>query len=185
MYSASARTVRPAATARTQTSVPGSDLAAARHGAAAGTHCPRGFTLIEIMIVMALIAIAVGVASLALRDPAAAQLDREAARLAALLEGARAESRASGVTVRFELVNEPPAEQRFRFAGLATLEGTATGWLAEGVSAEIIGVRALTLGPEPLIGPQRIVLRLGERNLALATDGLGPFSPADAVASRP
>jgi general secretion pathway protein H len=87
--------------------------------------------------------------------------------------------------VRFELVNEPPAEQRFRFAGLATLEGTATGWLAEGVSAEIIGVRALTLGPEPLIGPQRIVLRLGERNLALATDGLGPFSPADAVASRP
>lgn len=145
----------------------------------------RGFTLIEIMIVMALIAIAVGVASLALRDPAAAQLDREAARLAALLEGARAESRASGVTVRFELVNEPPAEQRFRFAGLVTAENTANGWLAEGVSAEIIGVRSLTLGPEPLIGPQRIVLRLGERNLALATDGLGPFAPADPAAPRP
>ncbi|MBL8318348.1 MAG: prepilin-type N-terminal cleavage/methylation domain-containing protein [Burkholderiaceae bacterium] len=176
---------RQAATARTRTSVPGSDFGAARDGAAAGTRRARGFTLIEIMIVMALIAIAVGVASLALRDPAAAQLDREAARLAALLEGARAESRASGVTVRFELVNEPPAEQRFRFAGLVTAENTANGWLAEGVSAEIIGVRSLTLGPEPLIGPQRIVLRLGERNLALATDGLGPFAPADPAAARP
>jgi hypothetical protein len=26
-----------------------------------------------------------------------------------------------------------------------------------------------------LIGPQRIVLRLGERNLTLTTDGIGPF----------
>ncbi|HYK00068.1 MAG TPA: prepilin-type N-terminal cleavage/methylation domain-containing protein, partial [Burkholderiaceae bacterium] len=49
----------------------------------------RGFTLIELMIVMALIAVAVGVVTLSLRDPAAAQLDREAVRLAALLEAAR------------------------------------------------------------------------------------------------
>jgi general secretion pathway protein H len=41
----------------------------------------------------------------------------------------------------------------------------------------VIGARALILGPEPLIGPQRIVLRLGERNLTLATDGIGPFVP--------
>lgn len=134
---------------------------------------------------MALIAIAVGVASLALRDPAAAQLDREAVRLAALLEGARAESRSTGVAVRFELVNRPPAEQSFRFAGPATLESVPTTWLAEGVNAEIIGARALTLGPEPLIGAQRIVLRLGERNLALATDGLGPFVPVDAAPANP
>ena len=51
-----------------------------------------------------------------------------------------------------------------------------------GVSAEIIGSRWLTLGPEPLIGAQRIVLRLGERNLTLATDGLGPFVPIDPAA---
>lgn len=137
------------------------------------------------MIVMALIAIAVGVATMAMRDPAASQLDREAIRLAALLEGARAESRASGVGVRFELVNEPPAEQRFRFVGLTSSEPAPTRWLADGVSAEIIGLRALTLGPEPLIGPQRIVLRLGERNLALATDGLGPFSPVDTPSPTP
>ena len=134
---------------------------------------------------MALIAIAVGVATMALRDPAASQLDREAIRLAALLEGARAESRASGVTVQFELVNAPPAEQTFRFVGLPTSEPAPTRWLAEGVNAEIIGVRALALGPEPLIGPQRIVLRLGDRNLALATDGLGPFAPVDAPGVTP
>ena len=42
-----------------------------------------GFTLIELMIVVALIAIASAVASLALRDPAATRLEHEAARLAA------------------------------------------------------------------------------------------------------
>ncbi len=140
-----------------------------------------GFTLIEVMVVMALIAIAVGMASLALRDPAASQLDREAVRLAALLEGARAESRTSGVPVRFEVVSQP-ADSHFRFTGLPTAQPPPSRWLSEDVSGEIIGVRALTLGPEPLIGPQRIVLRLGERNLTLATDGLGPFVPVDPVA---
>jgi len=106
------------------------------------------------MVVMALVAVAVSLVTLSLRDPASAQLDREAVRLAALLETARAESRSSGVPLRFVL---------------------PTQWLGDGVSAEIIGGGALTLGPEPLIGPQRIVLRLGERNLTLATDGIGPF----------
>jgi general secretion pathway protein H len=53
--------------------------------------------LIELMLVVAIIAIATGVASLALRDPTAAKLEQEAVRLAALLESARAEARSSGV----------------------------------------------------------------------------------------
>jgi len=40
----------------------------------------RGFTLIELMVVMALVAVAVGLVTLSLRDPASAQLDREAVR---------------------------------------------------------------------------------------------------------
>ena len=134
------------------------------------------------MVVMALIAIAVGAVTLAMRDPAAAQLDREAVRLAALLEGARAESRAAGVPVRFEIASQP-GESGFHFVGLPSPEPAPTQWLAEGVSAQIIGSRSLSLGPEPLIGPQRIVLRLGERNLTLATDGLGPFAPVDEAAA--
>jgi general secretion pathway protein H len=40
------------------------------------------------------------------------------------------------------------------------------------------------LGPEPLIGAQRIVLRLDEQTLTLATDGLGPFVVNTDVAPR-
>ena len=42
--------------------------------------------------------------------------------------------------------------------------------------AEVIGAKSVQLGPEPLIGAQRIVLRLDDRRLVLATDGLGPFA---------
>jgi general secretion pathway protein H len=42
----------------------------------------------------------------------------------------------------------------------------------------VIGARAVRLGPEPLIGAQRIVLNLGDQRLVLATDGLGPFAVA-------
>ncbi|MEQ1808012.1 MAG: prepilin-type N-terminal cleavage/methylation domain-containing protein, partial [Burkholderiaceae bacterium] len=66
------------------------------------THRARGFTLIELLIVVVLIAVASAVASLALRDPAATQLEHEAARLAALFEAARAEARASGIAVIWE-----------------------------------------------------------------------------------
>ena len=48
-------------------------------------------------------------------------------------------------------------------------------WLNAGVSAAVPGARAVPLGPEPLIGAQRIVLRLDEQSLTLETDGLGPF----------
>jgi general secretion pathway protein H len=128
------------------------------------------------MVVLALVAVVVSLVTFSLPDPAAAQLDREAVRLAALLESARAESRSSGVPLRFELPTQP-GEGGFRFVGAMAGEPMPTRWLGDGVSAEIIGGRALLLGPEPLIGPQRIVLRLGERNLTLATDGIGPFVP--------
>ena len=137
----------------------------------------RGFTLVELLVVLVLVGIAVGVASLALRDPSAARLEQEAARLAALLEAGRAEARALGLPVRFELGSNDPAEG-FRFIGLPPGLKLPQHWLNEEVRAEIPDARALVLGPEPLIGPQRIVLMLGEQQLVLATDGLAPFSVA-------
>jgi len=47
----------------------------------------------------------------------------------------------------------------------------------------VVGARAVVLGPEPLIGRQRIVLRLDAQRLTLATDGLGPFTVADSEAA--
>ena len=66
----------------------------------------------------------------------------------------------------------------FQFLGLPATAGLPTRWLDRGVVAEVVGARAVPLGPEPMIGPQRIVLRLDDRSVVLATDGLGPFQAA-------
>jgi general secretion pathway protein H len=137
----------------------------------------QGFTLIELMVVVAIIAIAAAVTSLALRDPSSTRLEQEAARLSALLESARSEARASGLAVRWEpVVASSDSNDDFRFIGLPPSEKLPQRWLSTRVRAEITGARAVVLGPEPLIGAQRIVLSLDEHRLVLGTDGLGPFT---------
>jgi general secretion pathway protein H len=141
----------------------------------------RGFTLLELMIVVALIAIASAVASLALRDPSATRLEREATRLAALLESARAESRSMGLPVIWLPVPSVGGElpKDFQFVGLPENLAPGMRWLEAGVVAEVEGASAaapgIILGPEPMLTPARIALRLGDQRLTLATDGLGPF----------
>ena len=140
-----------------------------------------GFTLLELLIVVALIAVVSAVASLALRDPAETRLEREAVRLASLLEAARAESRTLGVTVTWL---PRPVQTRnetfdFNFIGLPDRLAPQRRWLEPGVTAQVAGATAaapgIVLGPEPLIGPQRIVLRIDDRSVTLVSDGLGPF----------
>ena len=140
-----------------------------------------GFTQIELLVVLVMIAIASAVASLALRDPAATRLDQEAARLVALLESARTEARASGLPASWQPRAEQVGAEGFRFIGFPPSSTLPSNWLNAGVTAEVVGARAVVLGPEPLIGAQRIVLTLGERQLVLATDGLAPFAVQDAV----
>jgi general secretion pathway protein H len=144
-----------------------------------------GFTLIELMIVVALIAIASAVATLAMRDPAATRLEQEAARLGALLESARAEARASGLAVYWEPRTAQADEPGFRFIGLPDSSTPAGRWLGEGVTSDVLGARTVVLGPEPLIGAQRIVLHLDRQQLTLATDGLGPFAVSDTSETAP
>jgi general secretion pathway protein H len=133
---------------------------------------PRGFTLIELLVVMALMAVSVATVSLALRDPTEAQLEREAERLATLLEMARADSRADAVPVQWMPV---PEQDQFRFQGLPPGVSMPTQWLGDPVQAQILGAASLVLGPEPIIGAQRVLLSLGSHQLMLATDGLSPF----------
>jgi general secretion pathway protein H len=139
----------------------------------------RGFTLIELMVVVALVALTAGLVSLAVRDPQARQLEQEAARLAALLESARAEARASALPVQWVPQRRESAADEgpdFRFVGLPARLAMPSRWLGPDVWAEVVGARAIQLGPEPIIGAQRLVLRLGDQRVVLATDGLAPFS---------
>ena len=146
-----------------------------------------GFTLIEVIVVMALVAIGTALVSLALRDGAQSRLDEEGVRLSALLESARAEARASGLAVSWAPAEPGGAGNadgaQFRFNGLPQSAGLPTRWLVEGVSAEIVGTRALVLGPEPVLPAQRLVLHLEDRRLVLASDGLAPFAPVDESAT--
>jgi general secretion pathway protein H len=171
---------------------PGSKRRAAGRGHLARVRRAAGFTLIELMIVVALIALTSGLVTLALRDPAASHLEIEAQRLIALLEAARSEARASGLPVRWVAGRDADASADtgdFRFVGLPRRRDPSDAlpdrWLDAGVTAEIVGARAVTLGPEPLIGAQRIVLRLDDKRLALATDGLGPFTVAPEAGAEP
>lgn len=134
-----------------------------------------GFTLIELLVVLVLIALASAVVSVAMRDPAAARLEEEGARLSALLETARAEARTLGLPVRFE-AGSPVAGEGYRFIGLPAADQLPHRLLDPRTQVQIPDASSVVLGPEPLIGPQRIVLRLHDHTLALVTDGLGPFT---------
>ncbi len=139
---------------------------------------PSGFTLIELLVVVALIAITSATISLALRDPTELQLQREAQRLAALLEAARAESRASGLAVRWVPKGVKPGDD-FRFEGLPRTLQLPSRWLGEPVAVQIENAGAagpvVVLGPEPIIPAQRLRLQLGNQRLELGTDGLAAF----------
>lgn len=128
------------------------------------------------MVVVALIAIAVGVASLSLRDSRSTRLEREAARLAALLETARAEARVAGLPVRFRLT-PGGSDGQFSFSGLPASRTMPTRWLDGEVVAQIGSDRpVVVLGPEALIGPQSVQLRIDDHRIEVGTDGLRPFT---------
>ena len=142
----------------------------------------RGFTLLELLLVVGIIAMVGAGVGFALRDTGQSQLEREAQRLVALLEAARAQSRASGLPVYwhadvqgFEFVGLPPPKTaNDGDATQATGKTSTTPWLGDGTSVRDGAV--VTLGPEPIIERTQIVLLQANRSLRIATDGLRPFA---------
>jgi general secretion pathway protein H len=156
-------TGNPAVKVTTRTSVPGNRP---RRAAA-------GFTLLELMVVVLIVAIATGVTVVSLRDRSQSKLEEEGARLSALLETARTQSRIIGTDVRWQ----PLATGGFQFLGLPAIatKELPSRWLDSDTHATVVGAPQLRLGPEPLLPAQRVVLHLGEREIAVGTDGLAPF----------
>ncbi len=137
---------------------------------AAGSRKSGGFTLLELLVVITIIAVATAGVAFAIRDTAGAQLEREAQRLAALLEAGRAQSRASGIPVRWHTT-----DGGFRFDGVPP-KALPHNWLA--ADTRVLGTAILVLGPEPIIGRQSVTLGSTSepaRTLRLSTDGLRPF----------
>ncbi len=134
----------------------------------------RGFTLLELLVVVAIIAIGAGLMSLALRDPAESRLEEEAARLVALFEGARGVARAADAEIRWQPVTKE-GKAAFRFTGLPPGTTMSDHWIGDETSAEVAGSSFVKLGPEPIIGEQTVILRLGDKRIRIGTDGLKPF----------
>ena len=136
-----------------------------------------GFTLLELLVVIVIMAVATAGVGLALRGSSATQLEREAQRLAALFESARAQSRMNATAVSWRAT-----PSGFTFEGLtgATLPST---WLGDDVRAADSGL--VMLGPEPIIRPQQIRLvsiSEPESSVRVVTDGVKPFSVQPGVA---
>jgi len=150
----------------------------------------RGLTLLELLVVLAIIGLAMAGVSLSLRDSSQTQLEREAQRLVAVLEAARAQSRTSGIALIWQATPEGfvirPA------LGLAPnpIAPRTETWLTTGTQALVSTPTAsanttapanwVVLGPEPILAPTRITLSVTAPNkpatvLSLGTDGLRPF----------
>lgn len=142
-----------------------------------GSSRGAGFTLLELLVVIAIVALVSAGVSFALRDASQVQLERDAERLAALLETARARSRVSGVAVRWSA-----SAEGFRFDGLMASD-LPQQWLDGDTRVQSLDASpeapVLLLGPEPIIGAQELVLISASqpgRRVRLATDGVRPFA---------
>ena len=145
------------------------------HACAQNRAKPWGFTLMELLVVIALIAIGTASVSFSLRDTSQTLLERDAERLAALLESARARSRSSGVPVVWRPVvesNSNSAPAAFAFEGLPP-QTLPAEWLSP--QTQVAANSLLRLGPDPIIGPQSVMLSHQNSRLWVSTNGIEPF----------
>ena len=124
----------------------------------------KGFTLIEMMVVAAVMAMLAGAASVALQA-GSKPVDKDAQALAAVLDAQRAQSRSSGQAIFF--IAQGP-QYRLERGKTVTTKKLSVG--------SALSPARIKLGPEPIIDPQTIVLtdELGHSR-AVITDGVRPF----------
>lgn len=139
----------------------------------------RGYTLLELLVVAALIALAAGMLTLGVRGDEPRRLREEADRLAALFTLAQSEARVSGRALLWEA---DLAGYRFRpllaDAGAVLREELARRrqW---GLEIERVEQRELVFSREPLREPAEIELATRSHAVRIAVDALGQSAAAD------
>ncbi len=137
----------------------------------------RGFTLLELLVVIAVIALGSAGVAMAMRDSGQASLEREALRLSALLDVARSQSRATGAAITWQAITTETGTSVMQWHGLPSKEPLPTHWLDAGIKVNAAQGRPplVVLGPEPVMAPVRLHLQLGSSRLDVVTDGVGEF----------
>ena len=147
----------------------------------------RGFTLVEIMVVMVIIGIVLGVAALNALPSPAQELQNEAKRIALLLQLARDEAIVRNRPVAFEA---SPERYRCMVKNEATWEAvTRDDLLRErefkvqplslildppaGLPGDVLRI---TFGREPVDKPFVLTLTSGNHHVAIRADGVGHFT---------
>jgi len=169
-------------------------VAAPRRDTGRSNTASAGFTLVEILVVMVIIGITLGMASLNAIPSPRQDLDNEAKRLTLLLQLARDEAIVRNREVAFEATpdhyrfivrNETGwtamnqddllRERPFRNAPLRLLLDPP---LANTGNAGNDALR-ITFGREPVHKPFRLTLASGNYSVAIQADGVGHFTVVD------
>lgn len=137
----------------------------------------RGFTLLELLVTIAIIGLGTAAVALSLRGGESRRLQEEGARLGALFRIAQDEARISGRALVWEADLEG-----YRFRPLVREPG-AREWRDELLRARswpfavsrIDGARVV-FGREPMLEPATVRIATAERELRLALDALGNLS---------
>ena len=134
----------------------------------------QGFTLLELLLVVTVVAIASAGISFAFRDAGQARLDTEAQRLIAVLETARAQSRASGIAAVWR-----PTVDGFVLQGPPDTPKNPLAQKWQEPDIVVNSEKPLLLGPEPIIPPQSVLMWMASQplySLRIGTDGVRPFA---------
>jgi general secretion pathway protein H len=146
-----------------------------------------GFTLVEIMVVMVIIGITLGMVSLNAIPSPRQDLQKEAQRLALLLQLARDEA-----IVRNRLVTFEATPERYHFLVRnetrwdpivgddllreRAFKGAPLSLLLDPSSAGTVNPLRITFGREPVDKPFVLTLASGADSVAIRADGVGHFT---------
>ena len=139
----------------------------------------RGFTLVEVLSVLAIIGIIVALAQVRFAPSAAQVLDTEARRLALLLEAARDEAMMQGCTVAWKSSGGSHGMACRRAGAAYSVHPWAHGVALERVSVAGVPVSRespLLFTPSGINAPFELILAMDGNRAHLKSDALGRVS---------